>query len=86
MVVLDREGLRPMPEDLDLARLVRLDPERRALRARVAQERAEDQLDRGIRRRRPAVRVAAHPTIIFAGVCENRPLGWPAAIDPYQGR
>ena len=41
VVALDRERLRPVAEDLDLAGRARLDPEGRALGAGVAQERPE---------------------------------------------
>ena len=48
VVPLDGERPRAVAEDLDLARRARLDPEGRALRAGVAQQRAEDERHRGI--------------------------------------
>ena len=44
MMALDGERLRPLAQDLDDARIARLDPERRALGARVAQQRPEHEL------------------------------------------
>jgi hypothetical protein len=47
VVSFDREGAGLPAEDLDLAGGARLDPERGALGARVAQQRSEHQTDRG---------------------------------------